>query len=118
MLKLLGGESDTVTVIREGHCLVGWIEWIRIDGDDDAKLAIANEAQKRLTEYPCLNEEDLSERETDAANDTWMYCYTDGERLEYIRENGSQFEFSDWADLRAVVRGEYFSGYASDLIGP
>jgi hypothetical protein len=43
--------------------------------------------------------------------------YNIEERIKYIRENESQFEFSSYSDLISVVRGKYFIGYASELIG-
>ena len=38
MLKALGGESDTVIMVREGHWAVGWIEWIAIHETDARAL--------------------------------------------------------------------------------
>ena len=120
MLKLLGGESDIVTVVRESHWAVGWVEWIAIEADgtdeSDKALQIADEAKARLEDYPVLDEDDFSEREMEAANETWANCYNDAERLAYIRKNRSQFEFRDYADLIGCVRGRYFAGYASELL--
>jgi hypothetical protein len=120
MLKLLGGEADVVTVVRESHWLVGWVEWIAIEADgtdeSDKALRIADEAKERLVDYPVFDEDDFSERETEAANETWTNCYNDAERLKYIREHRSQFEFRDYADLIGCVRGRYFAGYASELL--
>jgi hypothetical protein len=46
-LKLLGGESDVVTVVRESHWAVGWVEWIAIHQDDDKALQIADDIQDK-----------------------------------------------------------------------
>lgn len=120
MLRFLGGESDIVTIVRESHWAVGWVEWIAIEADGTAEsdnaLKIADEAKARLEDYPVLDESDFSEREMEAANETWKNCFNDSQRLEWIKKNRSQFDFHDWRDLRAVVRGEYFSGYASELL--
>jgi hypothetical protein len=120
MLELLGGESDVVTVVRESHWAVGWVEWIAIEADgtaeSDKALQIADRAKERLADYPVLNEEDLSEREQAAADETWKNCYSWKERIEYIRQHDSQFEFHDYADMLACVRGQYFAGYASELL--
>lgn len=116
MLQLLGGESETVIVVRESHWAVGWIEWIAIHDSDTAALAIADEAKGRLEDYPVLNEDDFSEREMEEANEIWRECYNAFERIDYIRRNRSQFEFHDFADMIACIRGEYFAGYASELI--
>ncbi|WMT71325.1 hypothetical protein [Bradyrhizobium sp. Ash2021] len=43
MLRDLGGESETVIVVRESHWLVGWVEWIAIHESDDKALAIADD---------------------------------------------------------------------------
>jgi hypothetical protein len=120
MLELLGGESEVVTVVRESHWAVGWVEWIAIEADgtaeSDKALQTADQAKERLADYPVLNEEDLSEREQAAADETWKNCYSWKERIEYIRQHDSQFEFHDYADLLGCVRGQYFAGYASELL--
>ena len=43
MLRELGGESETVIVVRESHWAVGWVEWIAIHELDAAALQIADE---------------------------------------------------------------------------
>lgn len=116
MLKDLGGESETVVVVREGHWAVGWVEWIAIHQDDGKALQIADENVARLESYPVLDEDDWSERETESANSIWKDCYSVSERVAYMREHPGQFEFHDWADMRGCVRGDYFAGYASELI--
>lgn len=50
MLKILGGESETVLVVRESHWAVGWVEWIAIHATDDKALAAADETQERLAD--------------------------------------------------------------------
>src|SRR5262245_45003542 len=116
MLQALGGESDTVIVVREGHWAVGWVEWIAIHESDVEALREADKQMSRLENYPILDEEDFSNEEMEEANEIWKNCYRPGERVEYIREHRSQFEFHSFTDLRAVVRGEYFNGYANELI--
>src|SRR5260370_30310285 len=44
-LKALGGESETVIVVRESHWSIGWVEWIAIHQDDSAALRIADNRQ-------------------------------------------------------------------------
>lgn len=116
MLALIGGESDTVTVVRESHWAVGWVEWIAIHQDDTKALQAADEAKAGLEDYPVLNEDDWSERETKAANDVWKGCYSPAERIRYIRTHRSQFEFHNYADMLGCVRGDYFAGDASELL--
>ena len=120
MVSALGGESEIVTVVRESHWAVGWVEWIAIKADgtpeSDKALQIADELMERFSDYPVLNEDDFSEREMEAANQTWKECYSWQERIKYIRNNADQFEFRNFADMLGCVRGEYFAGYARDLI--
>jgi hypothetical protein len=116
MLKAIGGESETVTVVREGHWLVGWVEWIAIDQDDETALQIADDIMGALEDYPVINEDHWSEVEHDDANETWANCYSPQERIAYIRAHRSQFEFHGYADMIGCVRGNYFAGYASDLL--
>ena len=115
-LENLGEESDTVIVVRESHFLVGWVEWIAIHESDAVALQAMRDMLKMLDQYPVLNEEHFCELEAEEANETWKNCFNEEERINYIREYRDQFYFADWSDLREVVRGEYFNGYASELI--
>lgn len=114
-LSELGGESDTVEVHRFGHWANGWYEIILVQPGTPA-ATIADSVEDRLSNYPILDESDLSEREQSAANETWQHCYNVSERISYIRAHSSQFEFRSFPDMLACVRGKYFAGYASDLI--
>lgn len=116
MLKALGGESDTVIVVSEGHWAVGWVEWIAIHESDTKALEIADELAASLTDYPVLDEDHFTMVESEEANEVWTNCYDDSSRLDYIRQNRGQFEFHDMGDLMACVRGRYFKGYASELL--
>lgn len=115
-LEALGGESETVHVVREGHWAVGWIEWIAIHESDEKALTIQYEIEGSLANYPVLNESDWCEEEAEEANEVWRNCYDEKERIEYVREYPDQFYFASWSDLRNVIRGEYFTGYASELL--
>jgi hypothetical protein len=116
MLEDLGGESDTVIVVRESHWAVGWVEWIAIHQDDRKALQIADRNQGRLADYPVLDENDWSEREQESASTVWRECFDVSERIAYIRKHPDQFDFNGWADMRDCVAGRYFSGYASALL--
>ncbi len=116
MLRALGGESDTVQVIREHHWAVGWVEWIAIHEDDNPALKIADEIKGALSDYPVINEDHWSETEMEEANEVWTNCYNVKERIAYIRKHSSQFEFHNFADMLGCVRGQYFAGYASELL--
>ena len=116
-LEQIGGESETVEVVRESHWACGWVEWIAIHQDDSAALEKADRIMESLAGYPVLDESDFFEREHDEANDIWRDCYDMVERIAYIRDHRSQFEFHDFADMLACCRGKYFAGYESELIG-
>lgn len=114
-LAELGGESDDVEVIRIGHWACGWIEFLGVRENTDVyKRAV--EIRNALLDYPVLDEEDFSQREWDEAQRVWAECYRVQDRIRYIREHRSQFEFRDFAELLANVRGNVFSGYASELL--
>ena len=109
--------GDTVITIRTGHWAVGWTETILVHESNEAALRAADDIAARLESYPVLDDDALSEREQEAANQIWRDCYDWRERIDYIRNAGSgQFEFHDYRDMLACVRGEYFAGYASELV--
>ncbi len=98
-----------------GHWACGWVEEVYVR-PGSACQDYAEECAAALADYPVLDEMDFCERESEEADRVWQDCYSESERVEYMRQNRSQFDFADWADLRAQVRGEYFRGYASELI--
>lgn len=114
-LKKLGGESDNVRVERFGHWAVGWIEEIYVKPNTE-EFKKAEEIEKSLITYPVLDEEDFSTEEMTEASEVWKNCYSWQERIKYIREHKSQFEFNDFAEVLSCVRGQCFIGYASELI--
>jgi hypothetical protein len=114
-LEMLGGESENVRVERYDHWACGWIEeiYVRLDTEE---FIIACKIEKSLSDYPILDADKFSEMECEAANDVWRDCFTPPERIEYIREHQSEFNFGSFSELRSVIRGEYFNGYASELL--
>ena len=87
-LEAIGGESDTVKIVREGHWAVGWIEWIAIHESDSVAVEKANEILDALADYPVVNETDWSEREYNAACDYWANAYL-SERIDLCRDAGA-----------------------------
>lgn len=115
-LKMLGGESDSVQILSVNHWACGWIDEIFVDSNDSEKMAIAEKIREDLENYPSLDDNKLSEMEQEEANEIWKNCYNVQDRIDYIREHESQFEFRSLADMIGCVRGNYFAGYASELI--
>lgn len=115
-LKELGGEGENVRVERYGHWAVGWIEevYVRPNTPEAAK---AEAIHKKLEDYPVLDDDDFSERETEAANEQWRDCYDNDDRIRYMREHPEQFEFRSFSDMLGCARGKYFSGWSSELLG-
>lgn len=119
MLRRLGGESDTVQVVRESHWAVGWVEWIAIHESDEVSLRAADAARGALNDYPILNENDHSERETEHCEQVWRDCYRWRGRLKYLRTHSHTCEFPQ---LLAAVRGDWHAAAnvlhcPSDLVG-
>lgn len=71
ILRALGGESDTVLVLRSSHFAVGWIEGIYIHESDTARLETADRLLAKLEDYPIVSEEDYSALECDEAFAYW-----------------------------------------------
>jgi len=114
-LEQLGGEGENVEVVRIGHWACGWIEYLAVrEGTTDYEIAL--DIHLSLEDYPVLDDEDLSRREYEEAHRVWADCYSASERIKYIRDNPSQFEFDNFADLLGNARGKYFGGYASELL--
>lgn len=112
-LEILGGESETVEVHRFNHWANGWFEIILVSPERGAEI---EEIESSLENYPVLNDFDFSRRENEEAENVWRDCYRERDRIEYIRKHRSQFEFRNLADMLGCVRGNYFAGYASELI--
>ena len=114
-VQMLGGENENVEIHRFGHWACGWWESLAVKANTQ-QAKIAEKIEEKLEAYPILDEDDFSEKEHEVAQDVWKNCYNARERVQYIRENRSQFDFHGFSDMRAVIRGDYFAGYASDLI--
>lgn len=83
-LERLGGESICecegddcacpVQVIRDSHWAVGWIEYILVHESAADKVAILEEIENSLADYPVLDEDDFSQEEEDEAELTLTNC--------------------------------------------
>lgn len=86
-LDAIGGESDTVQVVRESHWAVGWIEWIAIHESDTKALEIAESILKALEDYPVVNEDHWSNLEYEEACEYWERMSI-RDRVEYCQRAG------------------------------
>ena len=86
-LERLGGESDTVKVIREKHWTVGWVEWIGIHESAADKVLLADEMLDSLSDYPVLSDDDWGDLE---ATEVMAYWGRMGirERMEWCQRSG------------------------------
>lgn len=115
-VKSWDGEFAPVAIERFSHWAVGWIDYLVIDPACKAAVECAEELRQRLEDYPVLDEKHYCLMENLEADEIWQNCYNERERVKYIREHRSQFEFHDFLDMLNCVRGKYFAGYASELI--
>ena len=102
-LRELGGESETVHVVREGHWAVGWVEWIAIHQDDERACEIADELICALDDYPVLDDSHLSELEDQEIGEQWAAMRLH-DRVDVCRDAG----VSIFAARRDEVPGEVF----------
>lgn len=70
-LRLLGGESETVEVHRFGHWGPGWFEIIIVNPSDVERVKILESMESTLSDYPVLDETDLSNREYESYGQSW-----------------------------------------------
>jgi hypothetical protein len=97
------------------HWACGWFEIVLVRPGSEAHK-VAEDIARRLEDYPVLDEDDFGDRERTEADRVWSECYDTEDRIEYIRENREQFEFSSLADMLSCVRGNYFAGYPGELL--
>jgi len=71
---------------RFGHWGPGWFEILIVRPGSAAAVAAAD-VEARLTDYPVLDDDDLSERENELAQETWTRMSV-RDRVEVIQEHG------------------------------
>ena len=64
-LERLGGESETVEVIRDSHWAYGWVEMIRVSKRDRKALKEVKNILNSLEAYALLDDDDYYERESE-----------------------------------------------------
>ena len=115
--EALGEENeDSYEIHRFGHWGPGWFEIILINPNNSELVKKAEDMEASLENYPVLNEEHFCTLQYEEAGEVWQNCYNEKERADYIRENPDQFDFNSLAEIRECIRGDYFGGYASELL--
>ncbi len=84
-LEILGGESRGVEVHRFGHWGPGWFEIIIVN-PRSRYAAIAKDIERALEDYPVLDDSDLSERENEAARESWEFWGAKDWRKHHCKE--------------------------------
>jgi hypothetical protein len=112
MLRVLGGESDTVLVLRDSHFAVGWIETIYIHESDSHACQLADEALGRLEDYPVLDEDDWSTLEYETACEYWSHASV-RERVEWCQRYGVSVFAARRDEVPEDSRGELISALAN-----
>jgi len=97
------------------HWACGWIEIILVR-PNTLVCAAAETWEEKLENYSLANEDHRSELEHEEAQKVWQNCYSNAERVKYIRAHRGQFEFQSFADMLGCARGKFFCGDASDIV--
>jgi len=104
-LKKLGGEKDGVMVARANHWAVGWVEYLLVHKGAAEKVAIAQDIEAKLAEYPILDEDDMSQREIQIADQAYE-DYIKDEAIEHLGLNADELSPEDFEALKdAVMQG-------------
>lgn len=80
-------EISTVYIVHESHWLVGWVEWIAIHESDTGAIGKAEELLRQLDDYPVLDEDRWSERETEEIDKFWRETSLK-HRVEWCKDHG------------------------------
>lgn len=99
--------EDVFAIERQSHWAVGWVEHIVLNPTKQFALEYNQSVAERLEEYPILDEELLSQLETEDALETWQNCYR--RDCESSLENLVETDYietliesvSDWQEKRA-----------------
>jgi hypothetical protein len=70
-LKMLGGESKRVIIVRALHWAVGWVESIMVHKTALKKIEIGQGIADKLEDYPILDDDDYQELEMEELEEAW-----------------------------------------------
>lgn len=96
-----------VVIVRESHCLVGWVSWLAVKPTAYTALAMLNQFVADVDDYPVLDDDAFSNLEWDTAADYWESLDW-RDRLDYLECRGCSIGVSaDWRDAMRAVRGDF-----------
>ena len=84
-VEILGGEGDNVHIDRFGHWACGWVETLSIRRDT-TEYKTAEDIERKLADYPILDESDASDLEYQENTDAGMILDDSGEWVFPSRE--------------------------------
>lgn len=104
-------DTRTVFAVSESHWAVGWVEWIAIHPSNTRAVALANELADDLDGYPILDEDRYSDKEWEAASESWASLSV-RDRYELIKRSGNCSVFAARHDympdddrIQEILRG-------------
>jgi hypothetical protein len=103
-------DPGAVAVESETHWAVGWVETLLVNPDSPQAVAEAERIRESLEDYPVLDEDDLSDREYEAAATVWRDVFNVRDRIEYLREYN---HYGNFRQLLAAVRGDSHAACSS-----
>lgn len=125
-LASLGGESRTVEVHRFGHWGPGWFEIIIVNPRSKKRVAIAEDIERALSDYPVLDDEDFSRREWEDYTESWenygardfarglVRAFDLRERAEDILDGCDNDTLREFYES-LITSGEYYVGESSGV---
>jgi hypothetical protein len=81
-------DNDPLETPEQGHWAVGSIYPVFVRADCPALVAEAQRICDELNSYPCLDEEDWSNEESEEAQEVWQGCYNLREKIAFCVEAG------------------------------
>ena len=80
-------DTEQVFLQRSNHFGVGWVDIILIHESETNLLSIADDLLRSLAEYPCLDDTELSRRESESCQELWEDIPL-REKIEHCQRNG------------------------------
>ncbi len=103
--------TDDYTIEKEKHWLVGWVETLLVNPNNQLMVAAAEQIIESIKEYPILDETLHSQYENDECSETWSDCLDWHDRLTWLKTHDFTGTF---IQLLSAVRGSWND--ASDIL--